>query len=103
MKIIAITACATGVAHTYMAKKGLEDAAKKLGHEIKIETQGAAGIENELTAEDIEWADILVLAVDVEIAKRHRFHSIKKVEVPVTMAIKSPEPLLKKISAKLNG
>lgn len=101
MKIIAITACAAGVAHTFMAKKKLEDAAKKLGHQIKIETQGAGGIEDELTAADIVNADILILAIDVEIAKRDRFKDMRKVEVPITTVIKSPETLLNKIETKL--
>lgn len=101
MRIVAVTACAAGVAHTFMAKKKLEDAAKKLGHQIKVETQGAGGIENELTREEITAADILILAIDVEIAKRDRFKDLKKVEVPITTVLKSPETLLKKIEAKL--
>ncbi|PTQ84027.1 PTS system IIB component (Fru family) [Trichococcus patagoniensis] len=102
MKIIAVTACAAGVAHTFMAKKKLEDAAKKLGHEIKVETQGAGGIEDELTPRDISDADILILAIDIEISKRDRFKDMKKVEVPIITVLKSPEALLKKIEAKLN-
>lgn len=102
MKLIAVTACATGVAHTFMAKKALEKAADKLGHSIKIETQGAAGIEDELSAADIREADILILAIDVEIAKRERFEKSKKVQVPAATAIKSPEALIKKIEAKLD-
>ena len=52
MKIVAVTACPTGIAHTYMAAEQLEKTAKKLGHSIKVETQGAMGIENKLTDED---------------------------------------------------
>lgn len=51
-KIIAVTACATGVAHTYMAAQALKKASKKMGHLIKVETQGATGIDNELTTKD---------------------------------------------------
>lgn len=101
MRIVAVTACAAGVAHTFMAKKKLEDAAKKLGHPIKVETQGAGGIENELTREEIAAADILILAIDVEIAKRDRFKDLRKVEVPITTVLKSPEALLRKIETKL--
>ena len=101
MKIIAITACATGVAHTYMAKRALEDAAKELGHEIKVETQGAMGIENELTLKDIENADILILAIDIGISKNSRFDNIKKVEVPIATAIHPAVVLMKKIEEKL--
>ena len=53
MKIVAVTACPTGIAHTYMAAEQLEKTAKKLGHDIKVETQGAMGIENELSTADI--------------------------------------------------
>lgn len=102
MNIIAITACPTGVAHTFMAKKKLEEAARKLGHSIKVETQGATGIEDELTKEDVAEADILILAVEVGISKKKRFANIKKVEIPIATAIKNAEGLIKKIEAKLN-
>jgi fructose-specific phosphotransferase system IIB component len=102
MKIVAVTACPTGVAHTYMAKKALEDAAKKLGYSIKVETQGAIGIENEITIKDIANADVAILAVEVGIAKQERFKDIKKVNVPVNTAIKQPESLLRKIKEALN-
>lgn len=101
MKILAITACPTGIAHTFMAKKALEDAAKKLGHEIKVETQGANGIENEITEEDIKNADILILAVEVGLRKRERFEGIKKVKIPIATAIRSSENVIKKIEEKI--
>ena len=53
MKIVAVTACPTGIAHTYMAAEQLEKTAKAMGHTIRVETQGAMGIENELSAKDI--------------------------------------------------
>ena len=53
MKILAITACTAGIAHTYIAKEKIENAAKELGDEIKVETQGSIGVENELTPEEI--------------------------------------------------
>ena len=56
MKIVAVTACPTGIAHTYMAAEQLEKTAKKLGHSIKVETQGAMGIENKLTEAEIAAA-----------------------------------------------
>ncbi len=102
MNIIAITACPTGVAHTFMAKRALEDSAKKLGHNIKVETQGAAGIENEITEEDVLNADILILAVEVGISKRERFNNIKKVEIPIATAIRQADAVIKKIEEKLN-
>lgn len=102
MNIIAVTACATGVAHTFMAKRTLEEAAKKHGHEIKVETQGATGIENELTQREIDQADIFILAVEVGIARKERFEKIKKVDIPISTAIKNAEGLIKKIEEKLN-
>ena len=67
MNIVAITACPTGVAHTYMAAEKLERVGRELGHNVKVETQGAIGIENELSAKDIKAADVVLLAVDISI------------------------------------
>ncbi|WP_080145958.1 PTS fructose transporter subunit IIB [Marinilactibacillus piezotolerans] len=102
MNIIAVTACATGVAHTFMAKRTLEEAAKKRGHQIKVETQGATGIEDELTQKEVNEADILILAVEVGIAKKERFEKIKKVEIPISTAIKNADGLIQKIEEKLH-
>lgn len=102
MKIVAVCACPTGVAHTYMAKKALEKAAEKLGHTIKVEAQGALGIENEITQEEVKHADIVILAVEVGIAKRERFEGKPIVTVPVQSAVRNPESLLKKIEEKLS-
>ena len=90
MKIVAVTACPTGIAHTYMAAEKLEQTAKKLGHTIKVETQGALGIENELTAADIAGADVAIFAVAIAVEQVERFAKIRKVEVPVQQAIKDP-------------
>ena len=66
-KIIAVTACPSGVAHTYMAAEALESAAKAKGWEVKVETQGSIGLENELTAEDVASADMVILTKDIGI------------------------------------
>ncbi len=102
MNIVAVTACATGVAHTFMAKRAIEDAAKNRGHQVKVETQGATGIEDELTKKDIEEADILILASDVKLARSERFEGIKKVNIPVAAAIRNADSLIRKIEEKLN-
>lgn len=94
MKIVAITACPTGIAHTYMAAEQLEKAAKELGHEIKVETQGAMGIENELAETDIRDADVAIFAVGIEVEDRHRFENSKVVEVSVQDAIKKPKDVI---------
>ncbi|MFA6074239.1 MAG: fructose PTS transporter subunit IIB [Negativicutes bacterium] len=94
MKIVAVTACATGVAHTYMAAAALKKAAKALGHEIKVETQGAMGIEDEVSASDIAAADAVVFAVDTMVSKRDRFEGKKSIEVLVGAAIKDPKKVI---------
>ena len=99
MKIVAVTACPTGIAHTYMAAEQLEKTATALGYQIKVETQGAMGIENELSAKDIREADAAVFAVDIEIEKRERFRGKKIVQVPVQEAIKNPKAVLEKASS----
>ena len=99
MKLVAVTACPTGIAHTYMAAEQLEKTAKALGHEIKVETQGAMGIENELSSSDIAGAQAAIFATDIEVEKRERFEQLRIVEVPVQEAIKNP----KAVFAKLGG
>ncbi len=96
MKIVAVTACPTGIAHTYMAAEQLEKTAKALGHEIRVETQGAMGIENELTARDIAGADFVIFAVDIEVEKKDRFDGKKIVNAGVAEAIKNPKAVLAK-------
>lgn len=91
MNIVAVTACPTGIAHTYMAAERLEKAARRLGHTIKVETQGAMGIENELSADDIARADVVILAAGIAVRNRDRFEGMRIVEVPVQDAIKDPE------------
>lgn len=99
MKIVAVTACPTGIAHTYMAAEQLEKTAKALGHTIKVETQGAMGIENELSGADIAAADLIVLAVDIEVEQRERFDGYKVVLVPVQQAIKNPQAIIESTPA----
>ncbi|WP_235810659.1 PTS fructose transporter subunit IIB, partial [Lactiplantibacillus fabifermentans] len=66
-KVIAVTACAAGIAHTYMAAEGIENAAKEMGYDVKVETNGAIGAENVLTEADIESADLVIIAADIKI------------------------------------
>lgn len=100
MKIVAVCACPTGVAHTYLAKRSLEKAAEKLGHTIKVEAQGALGIENEITPQEAKEADVVILAVEVGIAKRERFDGKPIVNIPIQSVVKSPESLIRKIEEK---
>ncbi|MDR2462979.1 MAG: fructose PTS transporter subunit IIB [Verrucomicrobiales bacterium] len=100
MNIIAITACPTGIAHTYMAAEQLEKTAKTLGHHIKVETQGAMGQENELTAADIAAADAIVFAADIGIEGRERFEGRAVLTVPVQEAIKNPLGIFQRLAAR---
>jgi fructose-specific phosphotransferase system IIB component len=97
MNIVAVTACPTGIAHTYMAAEQLEKAGKKLGHAVKVETQGAMGIENELSRADIDGAEAVIVAADIAIEGMERFARLKTIEVSVQMAIKDPEAVFAKI------
>ena len=97
MKIVAVTACPTGIAHTYMAAEQLEKAARALGHEIKVETQGAMGIENEISAKEISEASAAIFATDIEVEKKERFDGCRVVRVSVKDAIKDPNAVLAKI------
>jgi fructose-specific phosphotransferase system IIB component len=90
MKIVAVTACPTGIAHTYMAAEQLEKTARSLGHTIKVETQGAMGIENELTDGDLAAADVAIIAADIALERPERFETIRKVEVSVRLAVTNP-------------
>ncbi len=100
MKILAITACTAGIAHTYIAKEKLENAAKELGHDIKVETQGSIGVENEFTPEEIRAADVIVISADIRVNKE-RFTGKAVVEVPISMVMKSPKGVITKIQEKM--
>lgn len=93
MKFVAVTACPTGIAHTYMAAEQLEKTAKKLGHSIKVETQGAMGIENELSQAEIDAAETVIFAADIAVEQVERFSKIRKIQVPVQAALKNPEAI----------
>lgn len=96
MKLVGVAACTVGIAHTYIAQEKLENAAKKAGFEMKVETQGTIGIENELNQEEIDQADIVILAIDVKIANRERFDGKRVIQVPTEIAVKSPNKLIEK-------
>lgn len=101
MNIVGISSCTCGIAHTYMAREKLIETGKKLGWDVKIETQGSGGVEFALTDEDIKAADAVLLATDVAVSGTDRFAGKPVIKVPVSVAIKSPEKLLKKIEEKL--
>ncbi|MCY7863793.1 PTS mannose transporter subunit IIABC [Bacillus spizizenii] len=95
MKLLAITSCPNGIAHTYMAAENLQKAADRLGVSIKVETQGGVGVENELTAEEIREADAIIIAADRSVNK-DRFIGKKLLSVGVQDGIRKPEELIQK-------
>ncbi len=101
MNIVGIAACTSGIAHTYIAKEKLVTAAKELGHNVHIETQGTIGTEDELTANDIKEADVVIIAADIKVGGKDRFKGKRIVEVPTHIAIKSPKALINKIEEEL--
>lgn len=97
MKVVAVTACSSGIAHTYMAAEALEVVAKRNGIDISVETQGAVGIENELTPEDIEKAVCVILTNDMPIINEHRFEGKKVIRMSTSDVIKKADVMMKKI------
>ena len=93
MKIVAVTSCITGIAHTYMAAESLERAGKKLGHEVIVETQGSAG-SNPLKQDVIDSADAVIFAVDLEVKGRDRFNGKPYIQVGVAKAINGAAGLI---------
>ncbi|MDF9824354.1 PTS system fructose-specific IIB component [Breznakia sp. PF5-3] len=77
MKVVAITSCATGIAHTYMAAEAIKKICKEKGYDCKVEMQGALGIENKLKDKDIKEADMIIFANDVGVSKAERFDAYK--------------------------
>ncbi|OAA95049.1 PTS fructose transporter subunit IIABC [Clostridium coskatii] len=93
--VLAVTACPTGIAHTYMAADALNNKAQDMGIEIKVETNGSTGVKNKLTDEDIQKADGIIVAADKQV-EMTRFNGKKLIQVSVSDAIKDPEGLINK-------
>ena len=95
-RILAVTACPTGIAHTYMAAEALEKAGEKMGYPLKAETNGSGGAKNVLTAKEIEECDGIIIAADknVEMA---RFSGKPVVKTSVSNGINKPEELIQRI------
>ncbi len=100
-KILAVTSCPTGIAHTYMAAEGLEKAARAKGWKIKVETRGSAGAKNVLTAQEIEAADCIIVAADAQVPME-RFDGKRVIECQVSDGIsKAPELLERAASGEV--
>lgn len=94
-RILAVTSCPTGIAHTYMAAEGLEKAAKAAGCFIKVETRGSGGAKNVLTDQEIKDADCIIVAADAKVPM-DRFHGKKLIECQVTDGISKADQLVER-------
>ncbi len=94
-RILAVTSCPTGIAHTYMAAEGLEKAAKAAGCFIKVETRGSGGAKNVLTEQEIKDADCIIIAADAKVPM-DRFHGKKLIECQVTDGISKADQLVER-------
>ena len=101
MRIVGVTCCTAGIAHTYIVAEKIQAAATEAGHQCKIETQGTIGAQNQLTAEDIAAADVVILAHDIAVGGVERFAGKPVVDIPITVAMKNPKSLIEKIEKKL--
>lgn len=97
-KILAVTGCPTGIAHTYMAEEALKSAAEKAGFEIKVETNGAGGVDNAITDADINEAIGVIIAADKDV-NPDRFNGLPVIEVPVKDGIHKAKVLIEQITS----
>ncbi|MCD8018986.1 MAG: PTS fructose-like transporter subunit IIB [Clostridiales bacterium] len=97
MKILAVTACPSGVAHTYMSAEAIAKKCRDRGWEVKVETQGSIGIENVITEEDVKTADAVILTKDMPIKNEERFKGKLIARVAIGDAIRKTDAILNKI------
>lgn len=100
MNIVAVTACPLGIANTYLAAEGLRRAAKECGYSIKVETQGAMGIENEITKDDLDRCDVVILTKDKPIDEMSRFENKPIIYIYISEAIINSRQIIKNIKLK---
>jgi len=101
MKIVGVTSCSTGIAHTYMAAESIKKAAKKLGYTVKVETQGSIGIENRLSSKEIQEAELIIFAADLPVREVERFSKFKVYECSTEAFIKNADKALKEALASI--
>lgn len=102
MKLVAVTSCPTGIAHSQMAAENLEQTAKEHGHDIKVEVQGAMGAENELSDADIEAAAAAIIAADTSVSQ-DRFSSVPLIDGTVKDAVNDAEGMISDAIAAADG
>lgn len=99
--LVAVCACPMGLAHTFMAAQAIEDAAKELGYEVKVETQGADGLQNELTPEEIAKASIIIHAIAITPINNERFDAYEIFEVGLQDVIKDAKGVIRDIESMI--
>lgn len=97
MLILGVTSCPVGIAHTFMGAEGLKKAIEAAGHEAKIETQGANGLQNVITEEDVKRASGCILACDAKLRNPERFDDLPTLECSVYEACDEPESLVQEL------
>lgn len=106
MKLVAVSACTAGIAHTYMTQEAIEQECKKRGIDCKVETQGGMGINNALEQDEVDAADVVILAIAIGIEGDERFDEKrdegKVIEVDPTQAIKDIKKLIDRAEALAN-
>ncbi|EAD8958831.1 PTS fructose transporter subunit IIB [Listeria monocytogenes] len=103
MKVVGVTSCIAGLAHTPMAAKALEKAGVKLGHDVKIEQQGAMGTIDEITPAEVSAADVVIIAADKVIDGEDRFKGKPIVRVKIGQCVANGEAVLSKVVAAIEA
>ncbi|EAD1639547.1 PTS fructose transporter subunit IIB [Listeria monocytogenes] len=103
MKVVGVTSCIAGLAHTPMAAKALEKAGVKLGHDVKIEQQGAMGTIDEIMPAEVSAADVVIIAADKVIDGEDRFKGKPVVRVKIGQCVANGEAVLSKVVAAIEA
>ncbi|ACQ93501.1 PTS system, fructose-specific, IIB subunnit [Tolumonas auensis DSM 9187] len=97
LSIVAVTACVSGVAHTYMAAEKIEKMCTAKGMKIRVETQGALGIENKLSDDEIKSSNLAIIIADINIEGMERFDNCNVIKISTRLFLQSPEKVMKAI------
>ena len=103
MRIVGVTACMSGVAHTYMAAELLEKLANKHGYKVLVETQGALGSEDKLTQQQIDDADVALIIADINIEGEQRFQHSRVVKMSISHFLRDSEKALQAAEKIMNA
>ena len=99
MNVVAVCACTVGIAHTWMAKEAIEKECERRGYEFKVEAQGGYGIENELEQDEVDAADVVLLAIAIGIEGDERFDEKRVLTLDPSLAIADPAKVIDQVVA----